>query len=100
MDSNHNKSIECILYMQVRQRRRVIDEDLKKYVKKVTVREDSLNDCICNNCHIKYYRWSKQEANQNRQPVPDTQENNTVQQTIKIPKSIKLNINTASKSHK
>ena len=78
----------------------MIDEDLKKYVKKVTVRDVGPNEVICNNCRIKYYRLSKNESNQTRQPLSDTQEKKPVQQTIKSPKAIKLNINTASKSHK
>ena len=103
MDSMKQKQIQCCIYKvraPYRGRRRVVDENLKKYVKKVTVRDVASDEVICNKCHIKYHRWSQNESNKTRQPLPNVQEKTPEHQTAKSPKAFMLNINTASKSHK
>ena len=103
MDSMKRKQIQsCICKGRApyRRRRRVVDENLKKYVKKVTVRVVASDEVICNKCHIKYHRWSQNESNKTRQPLPNVQKKTPEHQTAKSPKAFMLNINTASKWHK
>ena len=103
MNSTKSIHIHCCICKTrppYRNRRRVVDENLKKYVKKVTVRDVASDDYICNKCHAKYHRWSKTESNKTHQSLPDEPEKTHVQQTPKSPKTFMLNINTASKSHK
>ena len=102
MDSRR-KSIECCICnvrAPYRRRRRVADERLKKYVKKLIVRDVASDEVICNKCHTKYYRWSQSELKKTRQLLPNVDEKTPEQLPAESPKSIKLNINTACKSHK
>ena len=45
----------------------MVDEKLKKYVNKPTVRDVTSDEVICDKCHTKYYRWSQNELNKTRQ---------------------------------
>ena len=76
------------------------DERLKKYVKKLIVRDVASDEVICNKCHTKYYRWTQSELKKTRQLLPNVDEKTPEQLPAESPKSIKLNINTACKSHK